>query len=269
MKKFDYNCCKKINPYKSYMAGIVLVLTLFFGLSATQAQVVTTIPPFPTESDSVVIIFDATQGNGELANVTPPIYAHTGVITNLSTAPSAWRYVIAGWTQNTDKARMTSLGNNLYQLVIKPSIRSFYNVPPQEEILQMAFVFRNADGSRVGRNADGSDIFATVYAAGLNVRILSPDNATLLQPGQNININAVSNFSDSLFLYIGNQRVHTVAGNEISWNQTLNDPGRTWIKVVAKNDELIAADSVYCFVRGPVPVAALPADVINGINYIN
>ena len=64
-----------------------------------------------------------------LKDVSPPIYAHTGVITNLSTSPTDWKHVIAEWNENTTKAMMTPLGNNMYQLKIGPTIREWYNVP--------------------------------------------------------------------------------------------------------------------------------------------
>ena len=71
------------------------------------AQTVVTVPVYPTDLDSVTVIYDATKGNGALKNVPPPIYAHTGVITNLSTSPGDWRYVIAPWSTNLPKALMT------------------------------------------------------------------------------------------------------------------------------------------------------------------
>ena len=144
------------------------------------AQTVITVPVYPTDTDSCIVTFDATKGNGELANVPPPIYAHTGVITNLSTGPSDWRYVIADWNVNLPKALMTPLGNNLYQITLTPSIREFYGVPAGETIEKLAFVFRNADGSKVGREANGSDIFADVYPSELNVNITLPQSRSLI-----------------------------------------------------------------------------------------
>jgi len=247
---------------------IIAILLLSASLSAN-AQVITTDPLFPTEADSVIIIFDATQGNGELANVTPPIYAHTGVITNLSSMPSAWRYVIADWNQNTDKARMTPLGNNRYKLVVQPSIRSFYNVPASEEILQMAFVFRNSDGSKVGRNSDGSDIFASVYAPGTQVVISSPSYGSIVEPGDTVNIAAIANEADSIFLFLNSTLLASASGDSIAHTIIASEEGAQWVRATAKSESGTASDSVYFFVRGAIPVAELPAGVKNGINYID
>ncbi|MEZ4761931.1 MAG: hypothetical protein R3C26_01600 [Calditrichia bacterium] len=37
-------------------------------------------PEFPTENDSIVVIFDATEGDGGLQGFNGDVYAHTGVI---------------------------------------------------------------------------------------------------------------------------------------------------------------------------------------------
>jgi len=55
-------------------------------------QIITVTPAFPTVNDTVTVVFDATQGNAALVGATI-VYAHTGVITNLSTSSSDWKHV--------------------------------------------------------------------------------------------------------------------------------------------------------------------------------
>ena len=93
------------------------VISLFFLAGSIFAQITTT-PAFPTEDQAVTITFDATQGTGGLANYTGDVYAHTGVITDQSTSGSDWKYVIADWNVNIDKAKMTRISTNIYQLEI-------------------------------------------------------------------------------------------------------------------------------------------------------
>ncbi len=253
--------------HKFYQAAFIILMLLFKNLTA---QVVTTIPTFPTaDLDSVIVIFDATQGNGGLANVPPPVYAHTGVITNLSTSPSDWKYVIANWSTNTEKALMTPLGNNLYRLVLKPTIRDFYNVPQSETILKLAFVFRNSDGSKTGRESDGGDIFHDVYPPGLNINIQSPVNGSIYELNQTVNIQAHSNIADSMFIFVNSNLVAWGEGNDIGHSLVASIPGIQWIRVTAKKDDETTTDSVYFFARGASPVAPLPSGAVNGINYIN
>ena len=73
------------------MKRFVTLLFLLAAFSIATAQVVVTVPEFPTENDSIVVIFDATEGDGGLQGFNGDVYAHTGVITNQSTGSSDWR----------------------------------------------------------------------------------------------------------------------------------------------------------------------------------
>ena len=65
-------------------------LTVFL-CSTIQAQIVVTIPEYPTQLDSIVLLFDATQpGAEELLDYTGTVYAHTGVNSNFGN----WQHVI-------------------------------------------------------------------------------------------------------------------------------------------------------------------------------
>ena len=79
---------------------------------------------------------------------------------------------------------MVSLGNNKWQL--RYHLKNFYAQAGAfvsgEVIEQMAFVFRNADGSKVGRSATGGDIYSPVYSAnsGFLMKITQPDQPNVL-----------------------------------------------------------------------------------------
>ena len=251
-----------------------VLLWLMLQTTAAFAQVVVTTPAFPTDSELVTITFDATQGNGGLANYTGDVYAHTGVITNLSSGTSDWKYVKTNWGQNTAETKLTALGNHLYSLQIAPSIRQYYGVPASETILEMAFVFRSATqvGGQwlEGKTNSGGDIFVNVYAPTINVQIFSPNiNPYIVQQGEQINFSAGSSYADSMFLYLNNTLI--TATNEASINQTLTatGAGTYWLKVAAKNATTTVYDSISYFVRPPVNVAELPAGVKNGANYVD
>ena len=124
-----------------------LFISFFLSFSIGIAQV-TTNPEFPQQNQAVKIIFDASKGNAGLEGFTGDVYAHTGVITDKSTSSSDWKYVVAAWGVNTQKAKLTSKGDNIYELEMSPDIRSFYGVPANEKIQKMAFVFRSADNSK-------------------------------------------------------------------------------------------------------------------------
>ncbi|MGE5424502.1 MAG: alpha-amylase family glycosyl hydrolase, partial [Syntrophothermus sp.] len=256
---------------------ILKILAFLIMISGSgYAQTIVTIPVYPVDDDSCTVIFDATRGNGELANVPPPVYAHTGVITNLSSSPSDWKHVIAGWGENTPKALMTPLGNNKYQLKIFPSIRTFYNVPAGETILKLAFVFRNADGSKVGREAGGGDIFADVYPSALSVNIVLPkDHRLFLYPAGNIfiPIRAISPLADSMFIYLNDNLGKKVSGQIITDTVLASNFGHNWtdqvIRIIGKNNSGAASDSViYQIITNPV-IENVPPGIKDGINYID
>ncbi len=247
---------------------VYFVSALVWLSSGVHAQVVTTIPPFPIADDSVTIIFDATQGNGALAGVPPPIFAHTGVITNESTSPTDWQYVQGVWGTYDPEVLMTSVGDNLYQM--KYHIRNFYGVPVDDTIYQMAFVFRNEDGSIVGREEDGSDIFVDVYEPGLNVAILAPSAAPyIVEESEIVHITAVAAEAGNLSLYINNVFVMSTTNDTIEYDYLPSAGGTHIIKVIAEDSFQVKSDSTSFFVRSPVAVETLPAGVQQGINYIN
>lgn len=136
----------------------VILASCLLGLSSLlQAQILSVAPAFPSTDDSVTIVYNAKLGDGGLAGYTSDVYAHTGVITTASQHPSDWKHVVASWGTADPKVLMESLGGDLYR--IRFHIRSFYGIAPDEQVLSLAFVFRNASGSLSGRDVNGSDIF--------------------------------------------------------------------------------------------------------------
>lgn len=237
-------------------------------------DLLTTDPAFPLESDDVVIYFNAEYGNGGLFNYEGDVYAHTGVITNLSTSGSDWKYVKTEWGQNTPETKLERLGDNLYSLAI-PNIRSYYGVPSGEQILKLAFVFRGGEPTTgttypEHKNADGTDIFAEVYQAALNVKIMSPtDREPLASPDKVLAVCVEALQNQTLSLYLDNELLTTTNASSIAYPLVLQSypSGNYWIKAVAGNGSEQARDSVNIYLRGPVEVADLPAGVKNGINY--
>ncbi len=247
---------------------ILSISIILFAQFNGYTQVITTEPEFPTAVVVVTVYFNAAEGNQALKDFTGDIYAHTGVITNESSDPSDWKYVIAAWGENTTKAKLTKISSNLYSLEIQASIKEFYGVAEDEVILQMAFVFRNSDGSKVAREADGGDIFVNVYEPGLSISITSPTDDYNLLPGETVDINASSNDADSMFLYIDEILIQKKSGKSIDYSHTENISGSHKVKLVAKNTEDMVSDSVYYYARGDVNLEVQPKGWVKGINYL-
>ncbi|VAW27531.1 1,4-alpha-glucan branching enzyme, partial [hydrothermal vent metagenome] len=252
---------------KKVTLGFFLTLLSTMGV---YAQVITAKPVLPTASDSVTITFDASKGDAGLKDFTGDVYAHTGVITDKSTSSSDWKYVKANWGVNIPACKMTSLGNNLWQLKITPSIRAYYGVPSGEKILKMAFVFRSADNAKTGREADGGDIFYNVYQAGTNVQITLPaNNPDIVDLNDTVVVQGNSVNADSTYLLLDNQTLVADTGSSFSYKIVASQYGRHWIIAKAVKGSTIVYDSVYYYVNRTPVVAALPAGVRDGINYIN
>ena len=154
-----------------YILGLLFISIV---ASAINGQVISTEPAFPSQLDDVTIYFDATKGNGELAGFSGDIFAHSGVITNQSNSPSDWKHVQGQWGVAFPKTKMTAEGNDIYTLSF--NIEDFYAIETGETVESLAFVFRNTDGSLVGRDGDGSDIYTPVFPSdkGLQATINSP-----------------------------------------------------------------------------------------------
>jgi len=145
----------------------ITILTIFL-FSTIQAQLVVTIPEYPTQSDSIVVLLDATQpGAEELLNYSGTLYAHTGVNTNFGD----WQHVIGDWGNNQNQPALARLGTNLYKLTIGFP-RIFYSVTnPAEQINELAIVFRSSDATKQTR----PDIFIPLFEPGLSVVFRSPE----------------------------------------------------------------------------------------------
>src|SRR5665647_1901599 len=134
---------KKNRNMKKY---ITILLLLFISIGSW-AQIVATTPQLVTQDSGVIdVIFDASLGNGGLKDYAgTDVYAHTGVITNLSSSNSDWKHAPV-WLDNSAKYKLISLGNNKWKFSITPSISVFYSLTTGEKVTKLAFVFRNSTG---------------------------------------------------------------------------------------------------------------------------
>jgi len=251
----------------------VLILILSGWSLAASAQVVTADPVFPVASGPVVITFHADRGDMGMKDYTgDDVYAYTGLITSLSTGPSNWKYVVSGvWSVDyppPDKVKMTRTGANTYTLTITPSIREWYAVPAEEQILQMAFVFRNGNASRTGRDVGGLDIFYDVsQEAAFDLRLLQPDLYTsLVDPGQEITVEASASVCDSIILYQNGTQLVKVTETTLSHTITAAASGSFKLLAKAWNNNIMKADSAYCFIRSATVTESVPAGLKPGVN---
>jgi len=245
-----------------------VLIALVASRSDLTAQILTSNPPFPTQTDNITILYDADLGNGALTGVFP-LFAHTGVITNLSNSPTDWRHVQGNWGTSDPNVVMTivNLQQNQHSITINP--QTFYTGLEQGEIIErLMFVFRNASGSIVGRNADGSDIFLPIYQPGFNATFLTPgSNSVIANTNQQVAVTAGSSQNATLTIFVNGNQVATQSGTTtLNYNFTSATPGEFVISMIADNEIVQLTDEFTVVVLPPVTVQASPQGTIDGIN---
>ncbi|MBU6325962.1 MAG: hypothetical protein KJS92_10780, partial [Bacteroidetes bacterium] len=237
-------------------------LLLISGLASAQvqAQILSVSPVFPKEQDTVTIIYDATQGNAALTGVTQ-VYAHTGVITTRSASNSDWRYVVGNWGTADARVQMQNLGNNRHR--IRFHMKNFYTqagtFQPGEQILSMAFVFRDQSGNTVGRTAEGKDIYTPVFSTGLFARIVNPETkVNLRSSGGSFLIEAWASKLCSLNLTLDGAQLRSKSNSDsLQYTVSALSAGRHTLIFSATDGTLNAADTQYFVVNPPVKTGFL------------
>jgi 1,4-alpha-glucan branching enzyme len=255
--------------FENKVMSKIYTIVFSFLLSCTAFAQMSLDPIFASQNDSVTIIYDATKGNGALKDLGPPdVYIHTGVITNLSNGNSDWRHVKGVWGTDDAPRKMTYTGNNIYK--IKIFIPTFYGVPAGETIRKIAAVFRNRAGDKVGRNADGTDIYADIFPPGLKISFTKPAEIPgIFETTDNITFEAKA--SESAKITFFEDGIQTDTQTTVVFSKTISGkaPGRYTYVVRAQKGSMVSGDTISITINPSVTTEALPAGMVDGANYIN
>ena len=257
----------------------VLILLALNGFT----QLLSWTPEFPTENTTTfTITLDASKGNRALLNFASlnDVYIHTGVITNLNTNSSDWRYVKFNQNFNLPNPALqaTSLGNNKWQITITGGLRAYYGITnPTETIQKIALLFRSGNGNTVQRNTDGTDMYIPIYTSALAVRLNMPLKQPTFIPtaepinkiiGDNIPMTAVSNVTASLKLYFNGALIQSATNvTTISASPVIATTGEQVLVAEASDGINTSRDTIRFTVLSTVVIAPLPAGLKEGINY--
>ncbi|MCD6090443.1 MAG: DUF5110 domain-containing protein [Bacteroidales bacterium] len=143
----------------SAIARYFFILSFVF-ISNTVFSQVTLNTNKPLTSDKLVFVYDAGKGNKALFGLQEDLYFHTGVITATSRDANDWKFAIGDWGKADSRVKMKALGGDKYQFEIIPD--EFYAYPEGTEVHQIAFVFRDAKGNKVGKTEDETNILISV-----------------------------------------------------------------------------------------------------------
>ncbi len=144
----------------TYRHSIISFLLIALFYSGAIAQVAWLTPENPSIDDTVVLTFNANSGNKSLEGFDGPVYFHTGAITDRSIDGGDWKHIVGNWGEDDSRTKMKSIGNDLHEF--KFVIKSYYDIRDDENVQQLAFVFRDMAGGRVGKTAKNEDIFLPV-----------------------------------------------------------------------------------------------------------
>ncbi len=238
--------------------------------ASLMAQVVTTDPIFPIDDQQVTVTFDAAEGNKELKDCNCVVYAHTGLITDKSTSGSDWKYVQGVWGTDDTPRKMTSLGNNKYS--ISYNIKTFYGASAADKVLKLAFVFRNVNGSKVGRSTTGSDIFIDVYGANAGLQtLLSLPTATNITAttGQIIPVKFIASKLSTLQLWVNNVKTtEKLNAAQLDYNYVAGGPGDYLVEAKSTAGTEVSVKSFNVVVPKNNTIEALPAGSVLGANRV-
>ena len=211
--------------------------------------------------DCVIVVNVADSG------VTPgeKLYAHTGVITNLSNGGGDWKYVKHDWAVDAADCCLTHVGGTIYALLLPGGPRAFYGVPAGEELKQLAFVFRTSGGTKEVKN-NGQDIYVDLVDANdLVVSFVSPAHGEIVSVGDVVSVKVVTQNAESVSLLLNESEVAT-GKREITYEHTVSEVGDMKFKAIATDTEgMTATEEVTVAALGDTQSMARPAGAKEGV----
>ncbi len=169
--------------------------------------------------DSLVITYNATQGQTTLVGENK-VYMHSGA--ELHTL-GGWQYTKGNWGADDNMGLMKNIGTNLWRITIEP--QSYFGYPADSTLNGVFMVFRNFDGTKIGKDNSGNDIW-------MDTKTNPPTNT----------FNGVSATwkKDAIFSILWSTGVHTPG-------ISVNTPG-TYSVIVTDTNNCVAKDTVHVYV---------------------
>ncbi|MBK9256422.1 MAG: DUF4961 domain-containing protein [Saprospiraceae bacterium] len=247
----------------------VQIFILFVFYIHVNAQIVTLDPVFATENDVITVTYDAMQGSKGLMGEAQ-VYMHAGVVTTKSTSNTQWRHVIGNWGTDDARVKMVNIGGNKHTL--QYNIRQFHNVPADEKVLRLAFVFRNVNGSKEGKTADFQDIFIDLYEAdsGLQALLITPTEQSFISlPGESIPIKIATSVTSEISIFDNGILITSETGKLLEYNLITENSGEHFITYTATTASDTVSGSFSYIIRPQVDIAALPPGSKLGLNRLS
>lgn len=167
-----------------------------FNYTVTQSGSAATVTPSnPNDQVSVTVSFDATGTELEGSN---KVYFHAGVGI-YQAFPAQFHYTKGNWGQDDGVGEMTSLGGNIWQIVLSQGLRSYFGVHEDKDIFGLNFLFRNANGALKADN-NGANFFHSVTPGDYFTMTSPVSDPHFAQINQNFDVTAAASTSASAWL---------------------------------------------------------------------
>lgn len=244
------------------------------GENAASLPLISTNPTFVSQDMTANVVVRFNLAGTDMDTKATSVYAHTGVITNLSTATSDWKYVVVDWGVNDPKVQLfRHEQTSIWYMILTGGPRAYYGVPEDEQIQKLAFVLRSGDKNTAGDvlyevKDNGNDIFYELVEGELNVSITTPQNGTVWEVGQTYDVKAKAVGAKSLKLYMNEEVIgENTTGAEITYQYTPSAPIDLTFKAVASNGETEVEDVVKVSVLGAVENQPRPSGAKEGVSF--
>ena len=170
-----------------FLGGEVVNGDIYVNFPA-QSQIVTLNPKNASPEDSIEIIYNTalnTTNNIILASKTAlnstdtAVYMHSGIVINPN--GTGWARTRGNWGANDGVGKMKKIARTTkWRIKILP--RNYYNVSSDTPIYRLAMVFRNADGTSVGKGNPGVFLGGEVVNGDIYVNFPSQSQIVTLNP---------------------------------------------------------------------------------------
>jgi 1,4-alpha-glucan branching enzyme len=253
---------------KSLLSFCFCILLVVHG----RAQILSSIPEFPTQDAPFTVYYDVTTGNNAISLGTIPVYAHTGIVTqsDADACINNWQYVQGNWGTADPNVAMTpvGIGTGIHSILIDP--QDFYNYPGTFDPGRLMFVFRNQGGTVVGRNADGSDIYLQLYEPGFHAEIKRPyQSIKFAAANEIVELHCATSETAALSLLVNGVEVASAAaGTSLDYNFQESVSGAYQIDFSADNGMTTLTDGMVININPEPVIESAPSGTVDGINVV-
>ncbi|GAB3641101.1 alpha-amylase family glycosyl hydrolase [Spirosoma arcticum] len=256
-----------------YQTIFLYCCLLLPALGQTDAPVVTTLPAFPIANAEVTLIVDLKLAKDDRAKAllgkTDDVYLWSGA--GRTETGEAFEFQPAGQTDFSKPfapGKMTSLGNDRWQIRLVP--RTYFGVPANVPIRRLGLLLKSGDGK-----AQTEDLFVRIYAGGLDLLRLAPTQKEFyVDPDQSLTVRYRTSQRTTMTLTVDGQTVATTISQD-TLRAAVPTGAQRGVRrtVILKATNSVVppesvADTFYFTVKPQPTIAPLPANVVDGINYV-